>query len=129
MALCCVKIQQPSNLCLFLSDLCTSSLCLMKLTRQTHSTAYRDQTQESDLQRQPNAPPRMNNSSWNYHTHRRRFSTPSSDLSHMRRQDGLVIPRSTWIENMVILQTYTHRRVFVSSPCAGTRLHAPKNRC
>ena len=44
MALCCVKIQQPSNLCLSLSDLCTSSLCLMKLTRQTRSTTYHDQS-------------------------------------------------------------------------------------
>ena len=44
MALCCVKIQQPSNLCLSLSDLCTSSLYLMKLTRQTHSTTYHDQS-------------------------------------------------------------------------------------
>ena len=43
MALCCVKIQQPSNPYLSLLDLCTSSLCLMKLTRQTRSTAYRDQ--------------------------------------------------------------------------------------
>ena len=44
MALCCIKIQQPSNPCLSLSDLCTLSLCLTKLTRQTRSTTYRDQS-------------------------------------------------------------------------------------
>ena len=43
MALCCVKIQQPSNPCLSLSDMCTSSLRLMIPTRQRCSTAYRNQ--------------------------------------------------------------------------------------
>ena len=76
MALCCVKIQQPSNLCLSLSDLCTSSLCLMKLTRQTRSTAYRDQspgirpptaaaratTREQRLLELSHAPPKILNS-------------------------------------------------------------------
>ena len=42
MAHCCVQILKP-NPCLSLSNLCTSSLHLMKPTRQTCSTAYRDQ--------------------------------------------------------------------------------------
>ena len=44
MALCCVKIQQPSKPWLNISDLHKFKLCLTKLTRQTHSTAYRDQS-------------------------------------------------------------------------------------
>ena len=38
-----VQILKPSKPWLNLSDLCTSSLSLMKLTRQTCSTTYRDQ--------------------------------------------------------------------------------------
>ena len=37
------RSSSPSNLCLSLSNLCTTSLRLMKPTRQTCSTAYRDQ--------------------------------------------------------------------------------------
>ena len=37
------RSSSPSNPCLSLSDLCTSSLRLMKPTRQKCSTAYRDQ--------------------------------------------------------------------------------------
>ena len=37
------KYSSPSNLCLSLSNWGTTSLCLMKPTRQTCSTAYRDQ--------------------------------------------------------------------------------------
>ena len=109
MALCYIKIQQLSNSCLSLSDLCTLSLCLTKLTRQTRSMAYRNQS------------PRIRPPT-NYHTRRRRFSTPRSDLSHTRHQDGLVVPRSTWPKNLVILRTYTRHRVFISSPHAETCL-------
>ena len=64
-------------------------------------------TQEHDHQRQPHEPPRADNGSWNSHMRRRRFSTPSLDLSHMRRQDGLVVHRSTWPENLVVIRRYT----------------------
>ena len=37
------RFSNPSNPCLSLSNLCTTSLRLMKPTRQTCSTAYRDQ--------------------------------------------------------------------------------------
>ena len=64
-------------------------------------------TQEPDHQRQLHAPPRADNGSWNSHTRRRRFSTPSLDLSHTRRQDGLVVHRSTWPENLVVIRPCT----------------------
>ena len=37
------RFSSPSNLCFSLSNLCITSLRLMKPTRQTYSTAYRDQ--------------------------------------------------------------------------------------
>ena len=37
------SISSLSNLCLSLSNLCTTNLRLMKPTRQTYSMAYRDQ--------------------------------------------------------------------------------------
>ena len=65
-------------------------------------------TQELNLQWQLHAPTHVDNGSWNFHTHCWRFSTPSSDLSHMRCQDGLVVPWSTWAENLVIIRRHTH---------------------
>ena len=64
-------------------------------------------TQELDLQRQPHAPPRADNGSWNSHTCRRRFSIPSLDLSHTRHQDDLVVHRSTWPKNLVVIRHCT----------------------
>ena len=64
-------------------------------------------TQEPNLQRQSHAPPHAKNGSWNSHTRHRRFSTPNSDLSHMCRQDGLVVSRSTWLENLIIIRRHT----------------------
>uniref|UniRef100_A0A7N2L108 GH18 domain-containing protein n=1 Tax=Quercus lobata TaxID=97700 RepID=A0A7N2L108_QUELO len=81
------------------------------LTRAPRHIAAK--TQKPDLQRQPHAPPRATNGSWNSHTRRQRFSTPSSDHSHTRRQAGLVVHRSTWPENLVIIR-------------ALTRFHAPQ---
>ena len=43
MAHCCVQILKPSKSWLNLSNLCTTSLRLMKPTRETCFTAYRDQ--------------------------------------------------------------------------------------
>ena len=43
MAHCCVQILKPSKPWLNLSNLCTTSLRLMKPTKQTCSTAYRNQ--------------------------------------------------------------------------------------
>ena len=51
------------------------------------------------------------NGSWNSHTRRRRFLTLSSDLSHTRRQDGLVVPRSTWPENLVMIWRHMRQNV------------------
>ena len=69
------------------------------------------ETQKLDLQLQPHVPPRVDNGSWNSHTCRRRFSTPRLDLSHTCRQEGLVVHRSIWPENLVVIRR-------------GTRLHA-----
>ena len=86
-------------------------------------------TQEPDLQRQLHAPPSADNSSWNSHTRRRRFSTPNLDLSHTRHQDNLVVHRSTWLENLVVIRYYTchlgfwlllHASVNIACSC-----HAP----
>ena len=77
---------------------------------QQHRRAPRPltkETQKHDLQRQPHAPPRTQNGSWNSHTRRRKFSTPNLDLSHTRRQDGLVVHRSTWPENLVVIRRCT----------------------
>ena len=70
------------------------------------------ETQKLNLQLQPHVPPRADNGSWNSHTRRRRFSTPRLDLSHTRHQEGLVVHRSTWPENLVVIRR-------------GTRLHPP----
>ena len=59
-------------------------------------------TQEPDLQRQPHAPSRMDNDSWNSHTCYHRFLTPNLDLIHTCHQDGLVVHRSIWPENLVV---------------------------
>ena len=68
--------------------------------------------------------PRANNGSWNSHTCHRRFLTPNSDLSHTRRQDGLVVPRSTWPKNLVIIRGHTCRQRFWIFPthCHDFRL-------
>ena len=96
-----------------------------RLLVQTVITAPRHittKTQEPDLQRQLHAPPRTDNGSWNSQTRRRRFSTPRLNLSHTRCQDGLVVHRSTWPENMVVIQHHMHHLGF------WLLLHVPVNR-
>ena len=109
---------KPSKPWLSLSNLCTTSLRLMKPTRQTCSTAYHNQNPGT---RPPTVAARMENGSWNSHMRRRRFSTPSLDLSHTRRQNGLVVHRSTWPENLVVIQRCTRHLGF------WLFLHAPVN--
>ena len=61
------------------------------------------------------------------HTRRRRFSTPRLDLSYTRRQYGLVVHRSTWPENLVVIWRCTRHhaplgfRLLLHAPVA---LHA-----
>ena len=93
---------------------------------QNHRHAPRPlatKTQEPDLQRQPHAPPHADNGSWNSHTRRRRFSTPRLDLSHTCCQDGLVVHRSTWPENMVVIRCCARHhappRFLTTPPRAG----------
>ena len=119
MAHYCVQILKPSKPWLNLLDLCKSKLCLTKPKPQTCSRPLATKTQEPDLQRQPHAPPRMDNGSWNSHTRRHRFSTPSLDLSHTRHQDSLAVHRSTWPENLVVIRRCTCHHAppgFLASP-------------
>ena len=103
------RSSSPSNPCLSLSGLCTSSLHLMKPTWQTCSTAYRDQNPRT----QPPKTAARATTCWqrllNSHTRHRRFLTPNLDLSDTRRQYGLVVPRSTWPKNLAITRPHTRR--------------------
>ena len=125
MALCCVKIQQPSNSCLSLSDLCTLSLCLMKLTRQTCSTAYRDQnpgirpptavacatTRGQRLLELSHAPPKILDSQLGSqsHTPPRRPCRPPIYL----------------LENLLILRTHTRLHALLSICLITMRWNSP----
>ena len=94
----------------------------MKLTRQTCSTAYHDQsprirpptaaacatTRGQRLLELSHALPR--------------FSTPNSDLSHTHRHDGLLIHQSTWPENLAVIRRYTLPHAPSGYP---SRHHAP----
>ena len=92
--------------------------------QQDRSTSQHiiNKTQAPDLQRQLHAPPRANNGSWNSHTRCWRFLTPSLDLSHTCRQDGLVVHRSTWPENLVIIRTHMRQH---APPGYLSHHHAP----
>ena len=111
-----------SNPCLSLSNLRITSLCLMKPTRQICSTAYRDQNPGT---RPPTAAACATTRGQRLLelSHARRFSTPSLDLSHTRRQDGLVVHRSTWPENLVVIRRCTCHHAplgfLASPPCAN----------
>ena len=115
------RFSSPSNLCISLSDMCISSLRLMKPTRHKCSTAYREQNPGI---RPPTAAARATTrDQWLLKlTRRRRFSTPNSDHSHTRHQDGLVVPRSTWPENLVIIRGYTRQHAPPAFPALS---HAP----
>ena len=81
----------------------------MKPTRQTCSTAYRDQNPRTRPLMEAACATTRDNSSWNSHTCCRRFLTLSSDLNHMRCQDSRVVPQSTWPENLVIIRRHTRQ--------------------
>ena len=95
------RSSSPSNLCLSLSDLCTSSLCLSKPTPQTYSSASREENPEI---RSTVSYPRAAISSEKSTTRRLRFLTSRSSSWYMRRPDGLVVHRSTWPENLVVIR-------------------------
>ena len=88
------------------------------------------ETQKLDLQRQLHASPHADNGSSNSHTRRCRFSTPRLDLSHTRRQEGLVVHQSTWPENLVVIRcgTYLHAPPrFLASPSRANGLSTRQN--
>ena len=132
--LCAVsKSNKPSKPWLNLSYLCTSSFCLIKPTRQTCSTAYHDQNPGTRPSTKAACATTHDNGSWNSHTRRRRFLTLSSDLSHTRHQDGLIVPQSTWSENLVIIRRYTRQHALLGYLSCNHALvhafHAPKDSC
>ena len=103
------RSSSPSNPCLSLSDLFTSSLCLSKPTPQTCSSASREENPEIwSTESYPRAVVSPEKSI----TRRLRFLTSRSSSWYTRRLDGLVVHRFTWPENLVVI-----RRL--------TRLHAP----
>ena len=124
MALCCVKIQQTqAKPWLNSSNLCKSLLRLMKPTPQTCSTASHERNPET---RPPTAATRATMRVYRLldsHMRHRRFSTPRLDLSHTRYPDGLVVHRSTWPENMVVIRRCTRHHAppgfLAAPPCAG----------
>ena len=95
------RSSSPSNPCLSLSDLCTSSLRLSKPTPQTCSQASREEnpkiwstesqlriaTRRSQLRKIYHAPPQILD-----------FQIV---FVHTCRHDGLLVHRSTWPENLV----------------------------
>ena len=103
------RSSSPSNLCLSLSDLCTSSLYLSKSTTQTCSSAFREENPEI---RSTESYPRAAVSPEKSTTRRLRFLTSRSSSWYTHRPNGLVIHRSTWPENLVVIRRCT-------------RLHAP----
>ena len=55
------RSSSPSNLCLSLTDLCTSRLCLLKPTQQTCSSASREENPEiQSTESYPRAATRLN---------------------------------------------------------------------
>ena len=98
------RSSSPSNLCLSLSDLFTSSLYLSKPTPQTCSSASREENLEI---RSTESYPRAVVSPEKSTTRRLRFLTSRSSSWYTRRPDGLVVHRSTWLENLVVIQRLT----------------------
>ena len=129
----CPRSTNSSKPVTSISDLCTLSLCLIKPTRQTCSMAYHDQNPGTRPPTEAARTTTHDNGSWNSHTRRRRFLTLSSDLSHTSRQDGLVVPRSTWLENLVIIRRFTCQHAppgYLSRRHAPVHaFHAPKDSC
>ena len=108
MAHCCVQILKPKQSVPLPIRSVHINLRLMKPTRQKCSTAYHNQNQGT---RPPTATARATTrEQWLLelsHTPPKILDS-SSDLSHTHHQDGLVVPRSTWPENLVIIRGHTH---------------------
>ena len=103
-----------------LTDLCKSSLRLKKPTTQVCSSISR---KENPKIRSPDAVPHTTYVSKKSPTRRLRFLTSRSSSWSTRRPNGLVVHRSTWPENLVVIRRHTHLHAppgFPVSPsCAG----------
>ena len=122
-----------SNPCLSLSDLCTSSLRLSKPTPQTCSSASREEIPEI---RSTESQPRVAVSSGKSTTRHLRFLTSRSSSWYTCHPYSLVVHRSTWLENLVVIRCCTRHHAspgFLASPSrAGgliTRLPRAKMCC
>ena len=118
MAHCCVQILKPKQSVPLPIKSVHNKPSPDEPTRQTCSTAYRDQNPGT---RPPTAAACATTRGQRLLelSHARRFSTPSLDLSHTRRQDGLVVHRSTWPENLVVNRCCTRLHTppgFLTSP-------------
>ena len=101
------KSSSPSNPCLSLSDLRKSKPRLTKPTPQTCSKISRDQNPEI---RSPKALPRASTRSRSFRkipTRRLRFITFRSSSWYTRHHEGLLVHRSTWPENLVVIRRCT----------------------
>ena len=98
------RSSSPSNLCLSLSDLCTSSLRLLKPTPQTCSLASREENPEI---RSTESKPRAADSFEKSLTRRLRFLTSRSSSWYTRRPEGLHVHRSSEPETPALIRPYT----------------------
>ena len=111
-----LRFSSLSSPCLSLSDLCKLRLHLMKPTIQSCSTASCDQNLGSQS---PQESARVDQDSSTHSTCRHRFFTPRLSLGHTRRHEGLIVCRSTQLENLTLIRQYMRLPKFW--PC----LHAP----
>ena len=101
------KSSNPSNSCLSLSDLRKFKPRLTKPTPQTCSKISRDQNPEI---RSPKSLPRASTrrrSLRKIPTRRLRFITFRSSSWYTRHHEGLLVHRSTWPENLVVIRRCT----------------------
>ena len=112
MAHYCVQILKPSKLWLNFSNLCKSTLHLMKPTTNMWSMASQNPNPKSWSPLEFSRALTCRNKLWKIPMRHLRFMTFRSSSSYTRRHDSLLVHRSTWPKNLV-----------VNRYC--TRLHAP----
>ena len=98
---------------------------------QPHRRASRPparKTQKSDQPKSTHVPPRAAVSFKKSPTCRFRFLTSRSSSWYTRRPDGLAVHRSTWLENLVVIQRCTRHLGFWLLLHAPVNLHAPATR-
>ena len=91
-------------------------------------------TQKSGQPKASHAPPRVAVSFGKSLTRRLKFLTSRSSSWYTRRPEGLIVHRSTWPENLVVIQRRTRLHVPPGFPASPSRAgeharssHAPKS--